>query len=575
MFSKVFVRHLALGFIVTAGIASRADAQITSRQTTSRHTTSPWVSQDVGRSTPAGEFHIDNGQLTISAAAGQMQGPADRFNFVYQMLSGDVRITARLDSLAPAHLWSNAGLMIRSSLQPDAAHAAVIVRGDAGPALQTRTQNGGLTMDRSASPAGSGAPQWIGLERAGSRVTASTSPDGTTWTAIGTTSIELGADVYVGIAVTSQDAAQSAVAQLSQVSVGGLPAGMRHRNVGGPAKGGRAWQSEGTYTLVASAIAKGESHDQFHFAYRRLQGDVDVVARVASVTEGANAGVMIRESLAADSRHAALVVSGTTGYAFDRRTETGAASERTDGGPAGVPSWVKLVRRGPEVEVFRSSDGLTWTSIATSPIAASGDVYAGLAVSSGTAEATAVLDQVSIGPAGSPDALTLPILPNLPPVVTLTSPGNGATFTAPATITMSALATDPELSMAQVEFYANGTLVGADSTSPYSFTWSSAPAGSYTLTAVATDAGGAHTTSSAVSITVQPGPNELPTVSLTSPANGATFTAPATIAMTASASDPENRLARVEFYRDGTLVATDSSSPYSFTWSSAPAGPTR
>ena len=499
-----------------------------------------------------------------------MQGPADRFNFVYQILSGDVRITARLDSLAPALLWSNAGLMIRSSLQPDAAHAAVIVRGDAGPALQTRAQKGGLTTDRSSKQTGSGAPHWIGLERAGSRVTAYTSPDGTTWTAIGSESIELGADVYVGIAVTSQDAAQSAVAQLSQVSVGGLPAGMRHRNIGGTIKGGAAWQSEGTYTLSAGGVAKGDTPDQFHFAYRRLQGDIDVVARVTSLTEGANAGVMIRESLAADSRQAAVVVSGKSGYTFTRRTEIGAASEPADGGPGGIPAWVKLARRGPEVEVFRSSDGVTWTSIGTASIGTS-EVYAGLAVSSEGADATAVLDQVSIEAAADLTAGLLPGL-NLPPLVTLTSPGNGATFTAPATITMSALATDPELQMARVEFYANGTLVGSDASSPYSFTWSSAPAGSYSLTARAFDADGAQTTSSAVSVTVQPGPNQAPSASLTSPANGATFAAPATITLTASAADPENRLARVDFYRDGTLVGSDASSPYSFTWSSAPAG---
>ena len=66
--------------------------------------------------------------------------------------------------------------------------------------------------------------------------------------------------------------------------------------------------------------------------------------------------------------------------------------------------------------------------------------------------------------------------------------------------------------------------------------------------------------------------NQAPTVALTSPANGATFTAPATVTLTASASDPENRLARVEFYRDSTLLGTDTASPYAFTWSSVAAG---
>jgi hypothetical protein len=575
MSSMVLVRRLALGFVVAVSIPDPARAQI---QTTSTRQ-SPWVAHDVGGSTPGAESHFDNGRLTISSGGGQMQGPADQFRFVYQILSGDVKITARLDSLAPALLWSNAGLMIRSSLEPAAAHGAVVVRGDAGPALQTRTQNGGLTTTRSSDLSGAGAPQWLGLERAGSRVTAYMSPDGKTWTAIGSESIELGADVYVGIAVTSSDPAQGAVAQLSRVSVGGLPAGMRHRSVGGPGTSGTAWHSEGVYTLTAGGGAARDAHDRFHFAYRRMQGDLDVVARVTSLSPAANAGVMIRESLSADSRHAAILVSGKN-IAFDRRTETGASSERTDGGPGGIPAWVKLVRRGPEVEVFRSSDGSAWTSIGTTSIATGGDVYVGLAVSSETAgtsspartaEATAVLDDVSITSAADSSG-SLTSLLNLPPIVALTSPTTGGTFSAPATITLTALASDPELRMAGVEFYANGTLLGTDTSSPYSFTWTSVPAGSYTLTAVAFDADGGRTTSLAASITVQPGANGPPSVSLTSPANGATFNAPATIELTASASDPENRLARVEFYRDGMLLGSDSSSPYSFTWSSAPAG---
>ena len=113
----------------------------------------------------------------------------------------------------------------------------------------------------------------------------------------------------------------------------------------------------------------------------------------------------------------------------------------------------------------------------------------------------------------------------------------------------------------------------ADTSSPYSFTWSSAPAGSYTLTAMAFDADGGQTTSSAVSITVQPGPNQPPSVSLTSPANGATFTAPATIdddRVGIGSGEPAR--ARRVLPGQRRSLGTDSSSPYSFTWSSAPAG---
>ena len=80
---------------------------------------------------------------------------------------------------------------------------------------------------------------------------------------------------------------------------------------------------------------------------------------------------------------------------------------------------------------------------------------------------------------------------NVPPGVTLTSPANGATFSAPATITLAATASDTDGTITKVDFYRGTTLIGTDTTAPYSVTWSNVAAGSYSLTAVATDNGGA------------------------------------------------------------------------------------
>jgi hypothetical protein len=92
--------------------------------------------------------------------------------------------------------------------------------------------------------------------------------------------------------------------------------------------------------------------------------------------------------------------------------------------------------------------------------------------------------------------------PNSPPAVSITSPANGASFTAPANITISADATDSDGTITKVDFYQGSTLLGTDTASPYSFTWTGAGAGAYTLTARATDNLGAETTSAAVNITV-------------------------------------------------------------------------
>ncbi|MEE6261511.1 glycoside hydrolase family 48 protein [Plantactinospora sonchi] len=66
--------------------------------------------------------------------------------------------------------------------------------------------------------------------------------------------------------------------------------------------------------------------------------------------------------------------------------------------------------------------------------------------------------------------------------------------------------------------------------------------------------------------------NTAPTVDITSPANNASFTAPANVTVSATATDTEGPVERVEFYRNGLLVGTDTTAPYSYTNSALPAG---
>jgi subtilisin family serine protease len=93
---------------------------------------------------------------------------------------------------------------------------------------------------------------------------------------------------------------------------------------------------------------------------------------------------------------------------------------------------------------------------------------------------------------------------NAPPSVSLTSPASGATFTAPATVSFAATANDTDGTVTRVEFYANGVLVGSDTTNPFTFDWPNVAAATYSLTAKAFDDDLASTTSGAVSITVNP-----------------------------------------------------------------------
>jgi chitinase len=156
------------------------------------------------------------------------------------------------------------------------------------------------------------------------------------------------------------------------------------------------------------------------------------------------------------------------------------------------------------------------------------------------------------------------------PSVTLTSPASGASFTAPATINLAASVANA--SPTKVEFYQGTTKLGEDATAPYEFSWANVPAGSYSLTAKAVLSSGNPLTSAAVNVTVNGPANQPPTVSLTAPANGATFTAPATVNLAASASDTDGTVSKVEFFSGSTKLGEDATAPYEFAWTNVSAG---
>ena len=125
-----------------------------------------------------------------------------------------------------------------------------------------------------------------------------------------------------------------------------------------------------------------------------------------------------------------------------------------------------------------------------------------LAGASGTKRSTAAAN----ADVGNTHILALRrFVPNVPPTVSLTSPANGATFTAPANITLSATAADSDGTIQKVEFFHGGTnLIGTVTVPPYTMQWTAVPQGAYALTAVATDNGTATTTSTPVIVTVAP-----------------------------------------------------------------------
>src|SRR5262249_12150229 len=91
------------------------------------------------------------------------------------------------------------------------------------------------------------------------------------------------------------------------------------------------------------------------------------------------------------------------------------------------------------------------------------------------------------------------------PGVAITAPVNGAAYTAAATVTVSANAASQYNTLAEVDFYANNSLLGTVSSTPYTLTALGLTQGSYNLTAVPIDRTGLAATSAPVNITVSAG----------------------------------------------------------------------
>ena len=149
--------------------------------------------------------------------------------------------------------------------------------------------------------------------------------------------------------------------------------------------------------------------DQFRFAYKQLNGDGSITARVDGLVQAdpwTKVGVMIRETLDAGSKHAAVVVTPGNGVSFVRRPIANAASEQVNQTALQAPYWVRLTRKGNTFTAQRSADGSTWMSITTdlasvTDIAMTPNVFIGLAVTSHNTSTQTSADFSSVAATGS------------------------------------------------------------------------------------------------------------------------------------------------------------------------------
>jgi len=132
-------------------------------------------------------------------------------------LAGDGSITARVASIQNVNAWTKAGVMIRETLSAGSAQAFMLVSPSKGLAFQRRPVGGGASVNTAG---GTGtAPYYVRLVRSGSTISAYRSTNGSTWTLVGTQTIAMGANVFMGLGVSSHVTGTTATATFDHITV--------------------------------------------------------------------------------------------------------------------------------------------------------------------------------------------------------------------------------------------------------------------------------------------------------------------------------------------------------------------
>jgi hypothetical protein len=166
---------------------------------------SSYALSSIGNSTPAGSQIPAGNGYNISAGGAAVGSTNDQCQFSYQLKNGDFDFMVRLDSLALADAWSEAGLMAREDLSPGSVSASVLATPSiSGAFFESRSQTNGTTTLSGSFPVNY-PNTWLRLKRAGNVLSGFGSLDGQNWTQLGTLSATLPHSLYFGFVVSSHN----------------------------------------------------------------------------------------------------------------------------------------------------------------------------------------------------------------------------------------------------------------------------------------------------------------------------------------------------------------------------------
>ncbi len=177
-----------------------------------------------------------DGQIIMSAIGTDIWGTADQFRYAYKNLAGDGSIVVRVDSLVNSNEWAKAGVMVRETLEAGSKHAFAAVTPTASHGLSFQRRPVAGQDSANTDVADIEIPHWVKLTRTGNLFTMQQSEDGVTWVDVTPTEpveIQMADSVYIGLAVTSHDAAITTAAEFSNLTTtGNISGGWQMAEIG-------------------------------------------------------------------------------------------------------------------------------------------------------------------------------------------------------------------------------------------------------------------------------------------------------------------------------------------------------
>lgn len=163
------------------------------------------------------------------------------------------------------------------------------------------------------------------------------------------------------------------------------PKPWREADIGSGRIPGSTRHDNGTFTVRSSGMNIDGDRDSFHYVFKQVQGDSEIVAEVVSIQythPNAKAGLMMRENLNEYSRNVMVALTAERGgavqFRMNERAETQAAPTRA----LFAPQWIKLKRRGNEFTAYASPNGRIWSLLETVSLPMSESFFVGVAVAS-------------------------------------------------------------------------------------------------------------------------------------------------------------------------------------------------